>query len=420
MRCMLYGVLVVSAAGEPEPVCSQVVSRSAALSNRECQAWCEEGDSLLDEAFKAHCTSAHYKVVNGRTVMDNACFEKWVYGYAEPEGLAGVQTLKAETPAACQLICQETATCVNWVWSASVHSRHKECVLKSEVQIEKALGILTDSQPPSNLDVNYCNFQMGWTCQNLFNCLSCDERPRCVWESDLHVSGWKFCGNQNSCEPDLVFPPPAQSTPKPPAPTPQPPEQTTSEEEEKGETEPEKVENTTPQPTTPKPTNPTGLSLSQPIIQPPETTTRGHQPPVRPTQAQVTEEEDEEISSETTTTTTTTTTSTTTPQHPDKTEKTDEEVIATTEGVVTTTTPVSTSSPPPIQPPVVTRTPTETTAFSFPIQTALVPTTEALLTPSTPQPPHPLGRKLGAEANEPRMVLRFAKRPQDLQVQIEN
>eukprot|EP01056_Protomagalhaensia_sp_Gyna25_P005860 Protomagalhaensia_sp_Gyna_25__5859@NODE_878_length_2480_cov_764_775092_g692_i0_p1_GENE_NODE_878_length_2480_cov_764_775092_g692_i0NODE_878_length_2480_cov_764_775092_g692_i0_p1_ORF_typecomplete_len420_score73_17PAN_4/PF14295_6/1_4e03PAN_4/PF14295_6/2_1e07PAN_4/PF14295_6/5_8e02PAN_1/PF00024_26/1_2e02PAN_1/PF00024_26/8_1e05Vac17/PF17321_2/0_25Hamartin/PF04388_12/0_59KAR9/PF08580_10/0_8_NODE_878_length_2480_cov_764_775092_g692_i01711430 len=419
MRHLLYGVLVAvsgSAAAE-QAACSQVVARSSTMSNRECQAWCEEGGSHLEEAFHAHCTTAHYKVVNGRTVVDNDCFEKWVYGYVEPETLAGFRTLEAGTPAQCQLLCQETAECVNWVWSASVHTRHKECVLKSEAQVSKALGILTDSQPPGNLDVRYCNFQMGWSCSNLFNCLDCDGRPRCVWESDLHVSGWKFCGNQNSCE-SQVFPT---------TPTPQPPEtqvtgDTTVEEQEADRTTSEEVEveHTSTTSTTPQPPENTAqrpesseASSSQLVTHPPETTfTTGRpQPPVKPTQDQTNTEEETattqegDLPSESRTTTTT-------PQPPVETQsKTGQGVMATEE-----TGPLTSSS---VQPPVVTHPPFET-IVSFPIQTPWVSAPAASSTPSTPQAPYPLGRRLEGEAVEPRVVLRFAKRPQELQVEIEN
>ncbi|EZG43441.1 hypothetical protein GNI_171700 [Gregarina niphandrodes] len=136
----------LAASGGAKVNCDDVVALDASLSNTDCQTQCQSiqgggADPKNDASFASRCGVETLEVANGHTTSSGTCFNNWIYGYSEPDNLAGYAFQDDVISAAhCQSICQEDADCVRFSYTStsfgqsSSYDRVGRCILKNADQ----------------------------------------------------------------------------------------------------------------------------------------------------------------------------------------------------------------------------------------------------------------------------------------------
>lgn len=202
--------------------CGMMVSTDlSVVTNRRCQVECEAESAHPNSA----CIIANYEVVNGNTVPSSQCFDHWVYGYVTFDYDNVYHTYKTDTPAQCQLLCQEDDECVRWTWGSELLESTGTgvvhlCQLKSKEQVDYASNL--DVSDPADTgfltgpeDKHYCNVRTPYMCKHGgYKCAECEGHTACIFASTQHVSGSKDCNIRDVCDLSVVptILPPANST----------------------------------------------------------------------------------------------------------------------------------------------------------------------------------------------------------------
>ncbi|KAH0472440.1 MAG: hypothetical protein KVP17_000502, partial [Porospora cf. gigantea B] len=110
---------------------------------------------------------------------------------------------ETSSPVACQQLCQIRSGCVNWMYRAIDHptkswNRRGDCVLKTQADVDGALSVTFNPDQTTLTDTTFCERDRPLYCQST-DCLTCSGSLRCVWQSQYHLSGPKYCALPDQC-----------------------------------------------------------------------------------------------------------------------------------------------------------------------------------------------------------------------------
>ncbi|KAH0478682.1 MAG: hypothetical protein KVP17_001589 [Porospora cf. gigantea B] len=182
--------------------CPNWVSTVESKTNSDCERLCLDKDSRLYD----FCLPVEYGTDELGTWASDQCYSQWIYGSSDD--IVKETIHETSSPMTCQQQCQIRSGCVNWMYRAIDHptkswNRKGDCVLKTQADVDGALSVTFTPDQTTLSDTTFCEHDRPLYCQSI-DCLTCSGSLRCVWQSQYHLSGPKYCALPDQCSYELL------------------------------------------------------------------------------------------------------------------------------------------------------------------------------------------------------------------------
>eukprot|EP01053_Blabericola_migrator_P006520 Blabericola_migrator_1__6519@NODE_328_length_9722_cov_325_367582_g265_i0_p2_GENE_NODE_328_length_9722_cov_325_367582_g265_i0NODE_328_length_9722_cov_325_367582_g265_i0_p2_ORF_typecomplete_len667_score99_23PAN_4/PF14295_6/6_3e03PAN_4/PF14295_6/0_047PAN_4/PF14295_6/1_8e04PAN_4/PF14295_6/1_6e05PAN_4/PF14295_6/1_1e02_NODE_328_length_9722_cov_325_367582_g265_i057787778 len=214
-------------------LCGNSVSRASGMTNRECSDLCKrvllQGlDPMENDEYSTWCFIEpydHTAYSTGTDIIRGTCFDQWIHGgvmlnlSANQYSCGLAPTLYTTTPSDCQYMCQIHSACIRWIWTIRTDNNDgaddNQCCLLSSAHVFEALDTsfevsayaFNGERAAFSIRAQQECSSLGMACQRDPSlCFPCNGKWRCVWRSQQHISGWKYCFAQDMCDLMWGFP----------------------------------------------------------------------------------------------------------------------------------------------------------------------------------------------------------------------